>query len=48
VEAFGNDINMKFVLKIVKTFDNNKTYSTIVYQLLILCSIVIMLVVFRQ
>jgi len=48
VEQFGNDINMKFVLKIVKIFDNHIAYSTIVYQLLILSSSEITLVVFRQ
>ena len=48
MKAFGNDINMNFVIKIVQTFDNNIAYSTIVNQLLILCSSVIMLDVFRK
>ena len=48
MKAIGNDVNMNFVLKIVQTFDNSIAYSTIVNQLLILCSSVIMLDVFRQ
>ena len=39
---------MNFVLKIVQTFDNNEAYSTIVFQLLILCSSVVKLDVIRQ
>ena len=48
MKAFGKDINKSLVLKIVQTFDNNITYSTIVYQLLILCRSEVNLVVFRQ
>jgi len=47
-KAIGKDINMNFVLKIVQKFDNNIAYSTIVNQLLILCSSEITLVVFTQ
>ena len=48
MKAFGKNINKSLVLKIVQTFDNNITYSTIVYQLLILCRSEVNLVVFRQ
>ena len=46
--AIGKDINMNFVLKFAQIFDNNVAYSTIVYQMLILCSSEITLVIFRQ
>ena len=48
VRAIGKDINMNFVLKFLQTFDNSVAYSTIVYQLLILCSSEITLDIFRQ
>jgi hypothetical protein len=48
VKANGKDINMNFVLKIMQTFDKNIVYSTIVCQLLILCSSEITLDIFRQ
>ena len=48
MKAFGKDIKKSLVLKIVQTFDNNITYLTIVYQLLILCRSEVNLVVFRQ
>ena len=44
----AKDINMNFVLKIVQKFDNSVAYSTIVYQLLILCRSEIMFHIFRQ
>jgi hypothetical protein len=47
VKTIGKD-NMNFVLKIVQKFDNNVAYSTIAYQLLILCSSEITLDIFRQ
>ena len=48
LKAIGKDINTNFVLKIVQTFENNVTYSTIGYQLLILCSSDISVDIFRQ
>jgi len=48
MKAFGKDINKSLVLKIMQTFDNNITYSTIVYELLILCRSEVNLDVFRQ
>ena len=48
LKVIGKDINTNFVLKIVRTFENNVAYSTIVYHLLILCSSEITLDIFRQ
>jgi len=48
VKAIGKDINMNFLLKIVQKFDNNVAYSTIVYQLLILCNSEISFDIFRH
>ena len=48
VKVIAKGINMNFVLKFFQTFDNNIAHSAIVYQLLILCSSVILLDIFRK
>jgi len=48
LRAFAKNIVMNFVLKNFAIFNNSGTYSTIVYQLLILCRSEINLDILRQ